>query len=89
MSWKPVLGNDGLYKKTPVIDPTPETDPLSLHLDQTTPQTVINGSPRFSVGIKLKSPDGTWWIITIANDGSLVSNKAGSPIGLLLALTYN
>lgn len=25
----------------------PETDPLSLHLDQTTPQTVINGTPTF------------------------------------------
>jgi hypothetical protein len=30
---------------------TAETDPLSLHLDQTTPQTVINGYPRFSEGL--------------------------------------
>ena len=28
-----------------------ETDPLSLHLDQTTPQTVSNGAPTFSQGI--------------------------------------
>ena len=32
---------------------TPEVDPLSLHLDQTTPQTVINGIPTFDAGIKL------------------------------------
>ena len=29
-----------------------ETDPLSLHLDQTTPQTIINGAPLFNVGLK-------------------------------------
>lgn len=29
-----------------------ETDPLSLHLDQTTPQTVINGAPIFNEGLK-------------------------------------
>jgi len=29
-----------------------ETDPLSLHLDQTTPQTVVNGVPLFNLGIK-------------------------------------
>lgn len=30
---------------------TNETDPLSLHLNQSTPQTVINGTPSFSQGI--------------------------------------
>jgi len=30
---------------------TAETDPLSLHLDQTTPQSIINGKPSFSDGI--------------------------------------
>jgi len=32
---------------------TSEDDPLSLHLDQTTPQTVINGAPTFANGVKL------------------------------------
>lgn len=31
-----------------------ESDPLSLHRDQTTPQTVVNGAPQFNVGIKIK-----------------------------------
>jgi hypothetical protein len=30
---------------------TTETDPLSLHLDQTTPQTVVNGVPIFNLGL--------------------------------------
>jgi hypothetical protein len=30
-----------------------ETDPLSLHLDQTTPQTVVNGQPVFDQGLKI------------------------------------
>jgi hypothetical protein len=29
-----------------------ETDPLSLHLDQTTPQTITGGKPNFSAGFK-------------------------------------
>jgi hypothetical protein len=33
------------------VSPT-ETDPLSLHLDQTTPQTILNGRPIFSGGLK-------------------------------------
>jgi hypothetical protein len=31
-----------------------ETDPLSLHLDQTVEQTVINGTPQFNEGITIK-----------------------------------
>jgi hypothetical protein len=30
---------------------TSEADPLSLHLDQTTPQTIINGVPNFNAGM--------------------------------------
>jgi hypothetical protein len=30
-----------------------ESDPLSLHLDQTTPQTIINGIPLFNLGLKI------------------------------------
>jgi len=32
---------------------TTETDPLSLHLDQTTLQNVINGAPQFDEGITI------------------------------------
>jgi len=31
---------------------TEETDPISLHLDQTTPQNIINGMPIFDGGIR-------------------------------------
>jgi len=31
-----------------------ESDPLSLHKDQTTPQKVINGAPQFDEGITVK-----------------------------------
>jgi hypothetical protein len=30
-----------------------ETDPLSLHLDQTTPQSILNGQPIFTQGFKI------------------------------------
>jgi microcystin-dependent protein len=36
-----------------------ETDPLSLHLDQTTPQQVINGAPKFNAGIKILETGAT------------------------------
>lgn len=39
---------------TPTTLPTLETDPLSLHLDQTIGQTVINGAPQFDEGIVIK-----------------------------------
>jgi hypothetical protein len=29
-----------------------ETDPLSLHTDQTIPQTIVNGTPTFDKGLK-------------------------------------
>jgi len=44
---------------------TTETDPLSLHLDQTTPQSVINGQPNFKVGL-IADPTGTFDFTTIA-----------------------
>ena len=45
MPWKfnPFTGNLDYYIS--------ETDPLSLHLDQTTPQTVSGGLPQFTNGI--------------------------------------
>ena len=43
---------DSARKDRPEVS-TAETDPLSLHLDQTTPQTIINGLPNFSEGITL------------------------------------
>lgn len=45
LSIKNVQQNDARYVKT-------ETDPLSLHLDQTTPQTVTTGIPIFSAGVQ-------------------------------------
>ena len=39
---------------TPDSLPGSESDPLSLHLDQTTPQTVISGAPQFNEGITIK-----------------------------------
>ena len=44
----------------------------------------------FPNGLYLFSPDGTKWIITIDNSGSLItSSMVGKPIGLLLCLTYS
>ena len=37
---------------TPDSLPGSESDPLSLHLDQTTPQTILNGPPNFSAGLR-------------------------------------
>lgn len=37
------------------VSKTPETDPFSLHLDQTIAQTVINGTPEFHKGLIIKS----------------------------------
>ena len=50
MPWKfnPFTGNLDYYIS--------ETDPLSLHLDQTTHQHVINGAPRFDGGATLDTP---------------------------------
>ena len=43
---------------------TAESDPLSLHLDQTTPQSVINGQPNFKAGL-ISDPTGTFDITTV------------------------
>jgi hypothetical protein len=43
-------GNLDYYISVP-----PETDPLSLHLDQTTPQEIINGAPIFTKGLVIKA----------------------------------
>ena len=43
---KNVQENDARYIKT-------ESDPLSLHLNQTTPQSVINGAPTFAAGLNV------------------------------------
>ena len=40
-------------------------------------------------GFYLISPDGTHWLISVDNNGSLVtSNRMGYSMGLLLSLTY-
>jgi len=45
-----------------------ETDPLSLHLDQTTPQEIVNGKPRYMVGGTItRDVDG--YIETVAYTG--------------------
>jgi hypothetical protein len=60
---------------------TSETDPLSLHLDQSTPQTIINGAPLFSKGEWITghaSPSG--------NNGVQISynfEPPGPPRGLI------
>jgi len=52
---------DDARKDRPAVVIT-ETDPLSLHLDQSTPQTVINGQPIFDEGLWIgnggANPDG-------------------------------
>jgi len=80
-----------------------ETDPLSLHLDQTgTPQNVINGAPQFDEGIKIGYSDWELKPIDINTlglyvNGTLIQSWTiayiapsllGQPIGLLLSLTY-
>lgn len=72
-----------------------ETDPLSLHLDQSgTPQTVINGVPLFNLGIKapklypdtdsttgiqLTKADGTTYIVNIDTTNSRVGIGTNAP----------
>ena len=50
--YDPILGE---YRQKDGITgsevPSFETDPLSLHLNQTAPQTVLNGAPNFSGGL--------------------------------------
>jgi hypothetical protein len=38
-----------------------ETDPISLHLDQTTPQTITNGAPIFAEGFECTNSSLTKW----------------------------
>lgn len=70
---------------------TAETDPLSLHLDQTTPQQVTGGKPDFGSGITLKTDTYRYGVGNVSfyvdpvggndsNDGSI-----GSPF---LTLVY-
>lgn len=44
-------------------------------------------------GFKMIDANGTTWIITVDTDGALISTQqmveVGSPIGLLLTLTYS
>jgi len=58
-----------------------ETDPLSLHLDQTTPQTIINGAPLFEDGIRFMSLNGKLWLVTMDNAGAFVITDV-SPVTL-------
>jgi len=60
----------GEYRES---DSGTETDPLSIHLDQTTPQTVSGGMPTFSGGllagdkIKFTQTDGNEYIDSLAD----------------------
>lgn len=45
---------------------TAETDPLSLRLDQTTPQTVSSGQPIFEEGLEVPSTTGGTWSIYLS-----------------------
>lgn len=56
MSYKPVLGNDGLYKGTPPPDLSGfEPIGIDLHLDQTIPQIFIGGTITGSGLLKVTS----------------------------------
>jgi hypothetical protein len=53
-----------------------EVDPLSLHLDQTTPQTIENGTPTCNRGITLLDTDFSETIVnTPTNNGSGYTNN--------------
>jgi len=58
-----VSTHEGTYDHTLIATALQsESDPLSLHLDQTMPQTVTGGIPNFSAGIQAQTvviPDGT------------------------------
>ena len=78
--YDPILGEyrqkDGI---TGADVPSFETDPLSLHLDQTTPQSVINGQPNFVNGIGIGTTPATGNILDIYSGASqrLYVNSAG------------
>jgi hypothetical protein len=57
-------------------DTTTETDPLSLHLDQTEPQYILNGSP-----VNLAEPEFTYT--------TGVLTRIDYPSGYYKAFTYN
>lgn len=56
----------GVWHNATITSGGAETDPLSLHLDQTTPQTVINGIPVFNLGITAHRTAATTSITDIA-----------------------
>ena len=73
----------------PFVSATDELDPLSLHLDQTTPQTVVEGPinrliPQFSTDPVAPVAE-TAWVLRTGSGGAIAD---GTPIGLLLCLTY-
>lgn len=66
--------------------PLNETDPLSLHLDQTTPQYVTGGKPDFASGITLKTDtyrygvgNVTFYVDYTAGDDSNDGLSTGAP----------
>jgi microcystin-dependent protein len=72
-----------------------ETDPLSLHLDQSTPQTVINGAPIFDMGLDSNGQirafvDGTdaIQILSAATDYSKLSFGVLTDPSHLIEYTY-
>ena len=52
-----------------------------LKLDQTTPQTIINGAPLFEDGIRFMSLNGKLWLVTMDNAGAFVITDV-SPVTL-------
>lgn len=48
--------DDTVQKAMETLDQLDESDPLSLHLNQSIPQTVTNGVPVFNEGIKSNGP---------------------------------
>lgn len=63
----------GEYRES---DSGTETDPLSIHLDQTTPQYILNGSP-----VNLAEPEFTYT--------AGVLTRIDYPSGYYKAFTYN
>ena len=62
-----------------------QTSTASLNLDQTSPQTVINGTPIFQEGIKLGYSDAPRGILDI---NKLVANTIPSPANATLTFNY-
>jgi hypothetical protein len=87
------------YKYSPLLKEDLESDPLSLHLDQNIPQTILNGAPIFEEGICIGNAT-TYFrlngnVLSLYVNGivrqtwtTTPSTSSGESMGLLLTLTY-